>query len=98
MVQPFQEALLLDVLHHNLFFHLFLCRFLSLLSMSLRLELTLRGALEMPRIIRRGLLDAWCPGASHSRRLLRHVSGITSCPLELLIFLVIRTYTRLSFT
>ena len=55
----FQEALLLDVLHHNLFFRLLLCRFLPLLSLLLRLELTLRGAREMPRIIQRGLLDAW---------------------------------------
>jgi hypothetical protein len=50
MVQ-FQEALLLDVLHHNLFFRLLLCRFLPLLPLSLRLELTLRGASEMPGII-----------------------------------------------
>jgi hypothetical protein len=51
-----QEALLLNVLHHNLFFCLLLFRFLPLL---LRLEITLRGALEMPLIIRRGSLNAW---------------------------------------
>ena len=55
----FQEALLLDVLHHNLFFHLPLCRFLPLLPLLLRLELTLRGAREIPRIIRERLVDVW---------------------------------------
>lgn len=55
----FQEALLLDVLHHNLFFRPLLCRFLPPLSLLLRLELTLPGAREMPLIIRTGSLDAW---------------------------------------
>jgi len=49
-----QEALLLDVIHHNLFFRLLLCRFLPLLFLLLRLEINFRGALEMPLIIRRG--------------------------------------------